>query len=69
MRTCAKMRCGSEAVATISLHYDDREVIVAALATERDPNLLELCREHVDRMTLPVGWTSRDERAASLALR
>jgi uncharacterized protein DUF3499 len=69
MRTCAKMRCGSEAVATISLQYEDREVVVAALTPERDPSLLELCREHVDRMTVPVGWTRRDEQAASLALR
>jgi hypothetical protein len=61
------MRCGAEPVATISLRYEDREVIVAALLPERDPNLLDLCREHVDRMTPPIGWTQRDARESVLA--
>jgi hypothetical protein len=63
MRICAKMRCGAEPVATVSLAYAARQVIVADLAAERDPNLLDLCREHVDRLTPPVGWDLRDDRA------
>jgi Protein of unknown function (DUF3499). len=62
MRTCAKMRCGQEPVVTVSLAYTEREVVVADLLPERDPNLLDLCRDHVDRMTPPVGWTVRDLR-------
>ncbi|MEO8475710.1 MAG: DUF3499 family protein [Actinomycetota bacterium] len=62
MRTCAKMRCDAEPVATVSLGYAEREVAVADLQTEHDRNLLDLCREHVERMTPPVGWTVRDER-------
>jgi hypothetical protein len=62
------MRCGQEPVVTVSLSYEAREVVVADLGAERDPNLLDLCREHVDRMTPPVGWTVRDLRpAAALA--
>jgi len=61
------MRCGTEPVATIALRYEDREVIVSSLSPERDPNLLELCREHVDRMTPPIGWTRRDARESVLA--
>jgi len=38
------------------------------LVLERDPNLLDLCEEHVDRMTPPVGWTVRDERVSAAAL-
>ncbi len=68
MRTCAKMRCGSEPVAVVSLRYAERQVLVLDLADERDPNLLELCREHVDRMTPPVGWTVVDERAVAAAI-
>jgi hypothetical protein len=64
MRICAKMRCGTEPVATVSLAYAARQVIVADLVAERDPNLLDLCREHVDRLTPPVGWNLRDERAS-----
>lgn len=62
MRACAKMRCGQEPVVTVSLSYTEREVVVADLLVDRDPNLLDLCREHVERMTPPVGWTVRDLR-------
>jgi len=68
MRTCAKMRCDAEPVATVALGYAEREVVVVDLLAERDRNLLDLCREHVDRMTPPVGWTVRDERTSVPAL-
>lgn len=69
MRTCAKMRCGLEPVVTVSLSYGEREVEIADLLPERDPHLLDLCREHTDRLTPPVGWTVRDRRApTSLAV-
>jgi hypothetical protein len=63
MRICAKMRCGAEPVATVALSYVTREVVIGPLAPERDPNLLDFCAEHVDRMVPPRGWTVRDERA------
>jgi hypothetical protein len=65
MRSCAKMRCGAEPVATVALVYAAREVVVADLAPDRDPNLLDLCRAHVDRMTPPLGWTVSDRRSLS----
>jgi hypothetical protein len=68
MRICAKMRCDAEPVVTVSLGYAEREVVIVGLLTERDRNLLDLCREHVDRMTPPVGWTVRDERTQVPAL-
>jgi Protein of unknown function (DUF3499) len=64
MRVCAKMRCGAEPVAAISLRYQAREVVVSVLASERDPSVLELCREHTAKMTPPVGWVVLDERDA-----
>jgi Protein of unknown function (DUF3499) len=66
MRSCAKMRCGAEPVATVSLQYAQRQVRIEALHAERDPHLLDLCREHVDRMTPPVGWTVSDARVPAL---
>ena len=39
--------------------------MIEDLRPERDPNLLDLCREHAERMTPPVGWTVRDHRAPS----
>jgi hypothetical protein len=65
MRTCAKMRCGQPPVATVALAYTERTVVVSDLLPERDPNLLDLCDEHVARMTPPVGWVVVDERAAA----
>jgi uncharacterized protein DUF3499 len=65
MRTCAKMRCGQPPVATVALAYTERTVVVSELLPERDPNLLDLCDEHVARMTPPVGWVVIDERAAA----
>lgn len=62
------MRCGSEPTVTVSLRYAEREVLVADLLSEPDPNLLDLCAEHVERMTAPVGWTVRDVRTPSPAL-
>lgn len=67
MRICAKMRCGAEPVVTVSLAYAAREVIVADLVPERDPNLLDLCRDHVARLTPPVGWTVRDDRRGEVS--
>lgn len=63
MRTCAKMRCPAHPIATIALLYTSREVVLHDLFQERDPNLLDLCREHIQRLTPPLGWTLRDERA------
>jgi Protein of unknown function (DUF3499) len=58
------MRCAAEPIATVTLRYAQREVVIGDLVTQRDRNLLDLCREHVDRMTPPVGWSVRDERSA-----
>ncbi len=66
MRTCAKMRCDAEPVATVTLRYAEREVAIGSLLAERDRNLLDLFREHVERMTPPVGWTVRDVRVVTL---
>jgi Protein of unknown function (DUF3499) len=66
MRTCAKMRCGAEPVATVSLRYAEREVSIGALVPDRDRNLLDLCREHLERLTPPVGWTIRDTRVVTV---
>ena len=63
------MRCASEPVATVALRYQEREVVVRELAPERDPNLLDLCRAHVVRMTPPLGWTVTDRRAVAKAVR
>jgi hypothetical protein len=42
---------------TVTLRYQQREVVLADLLPERDPNLLDLCRVHAEGMTPPQGWT------------
>jgi hypothetical protein len=60
------MRCSADPSATVRLRYAEREVVIGELLPQRDPNLLDLCDEHVARMTPPVGWVLRDERAPAL---
>ena len=57
-------------MATVSLRYTERQVVVTDLIPERDPNLLDLCREHVGRMTPPVGLgrARRARRPRSVAV-
>jgi hypothetical protein len=62
------MRCNAEPAATVSLLYTDRQVVIGDLVAERDPNLLDLCGEHVAKMTPPVGWTVRDDRVSAPVL-
>jgi hypothetical protein len=68
MRRCAKIRCTAQAVATIGLSYEQRTVVVGALVSDPNPNLLDLCTEHVERLTPPRGWLVRDERFADRAV-
>ena len=56
MRTCAKLRCRTPASVTAALRYGDREVLVGDLSPVGDPNLVELCLEHAERMIPPIGW-------------
>ncbi len=42
-------------------------VLIDDLLAERDRNLLDLCREHVDRMTPPVGWSVEDSRVVTIS--
>jgi Protein of unknown function (DUF3499) len=62
------MRCGHEPVVTVSLRYAERTVVVEGLRHELDPNHLDLCREHADRLTAPVGWEIQDRRTAPVAV-
>ena len=65
MRTCAKLRCRSTASVTLALRYGDREVLVGELAPDTDPTLVDLCLEHADRLTPPLGWRIVDQRVAA----
>jgi hypothetical protein len=62
MRQCAKMRCEERAAATVALRYAERVVWIRDLLPQHDPNLLDLCVAHADRLTPPLRWRLLDER-------
>lgn len=62
MRQCAKMRCEEPAAATVALRYAERVVWIRDLLSRHDPNLLDLCAGHADRLTPPLNWRRLDER-------
>jgi hypothetical protein len=62
MRQCAKMRCEERAVATVALRYAERVVWIRDLLPQHDPNLLDLCVGHANRLTPPLRWRLLDER-------
>ncbi|HUF59695.1 MAG TPA: DUF3499 family protein [Actinomycetota bacterium] len=64
MRHCARMSCPDEPVATISLRYADRRILISELPPVRDPRLLDLCPRHLAAMTPPVGFLVDDARLA-----
>lgn len=51
----------------MSYDYAASTVFVGHLSTERDPNLYDLCRSHLDRMSAPRGWTVRREPLAAVS--
>ena len=59
------MSCPAEPVATISLRYADRLIVIGGLLPQRDPRLLDLCSRHLAAMTPPVGWQVDDARLVS----
>jgi hypothetical protein len=62
VRTCAKTRCRALAEATLVLRYAERHVDIVDLLPEPDPNLVDLCSEHADRLTPPLHWVISDSR-------
>jgi uncharacterized protein DUF3499 len=62
VRACSKTNCNEPAVATIALRYERRQVAMADLLPEHDPNHMELCAAHADRLVPPIGWVVQDER-------
>jgi len=63
VRGCAKTGCDGRAIATVALSYGPKEVLIGDLTGERDPNLLDLCRSHTDRLSPPLGWKLTDLRS------
>jgi hypothetical protein len=62
MRSCAKLGCPEPAAATIGIRYGARELLVADLLPQHDPNLIDLCEGHTGRLKPPFGWRRIESR-------
>jgi len=65
-RQCVRPGCGAIAEATLTYHYASRTAWLDDLDDVPAPSTYELCTQHADRFTVPLGWTREDRRAAHL---
>ena len=65
MRTCSRIGCSSLSTTTAGLRYEERAIHLVDLVRDPDPGLVDLCPDHAERLTPPIGWTIVDLRVAS----
>ncbi len=68
-RLCTKTGCSEHATATLSYEYQNSQVWIDGLSTEREPHSYDLCRDHARRLTAPQGWEVVDRRIQQLGWR
>ena len=56
-RLCSKSRCPHTAQATLTYVYADQEAVVGPLSGQPEPHSYDLCEQHAQRLTAPVGWS------------
>ncbi|MDR7328689.1 DUF3499 domain-containing protein [Corynebacterium guangdongense] len=56
LRRCSRPGCGKNAVATLTYAYADSTAVVGPLATVAEPHSWDLCADHAERITVPIGW-------------
>jgi hypothetical protein len=67
-RNCVRPGCGAIAEATLTYHYASRTAWLDDYEGVPDPSSYELCGQHADRFTVPLGWKREDRRACSAPL-
>ncbi len=55
-RTCSKVACGGEAVATLTYVYADSMAVLGPLSGKPEPHSYDLCAAHAESLTPPLGW-------------
>ena len=55
-RTCSKVACSGDAVATLTWVYADSTAVLGPLAPRNEPHSWDLCARHAERLTVPQGW-------------
>lgn len=56
IRRCARSRCQSPAVATMTSSYREATAVIGPLSPTPQPGALDFCAEHARTVTVPVGW-------------
>jgi uncharacterized protein DUF3499 len=56
VRICSRTACKQPAVFTLTYVYRDSTAVLGPLATYVEPHCYDLCAEHADRLTAPMGW-------------
>ncbi|NOX29707.1 MAG: DUF3499 family protein [Actinobacteria bacterium] len=67
MRGCVRLGCLEAAVAGIALDPEHQRVWIVDIPAD-DPRYIGMCHSHTDLLTVPVGWSTIDERCAQIAL-
>lgn len=65
-RTCARTGCAGSAAATLSFNYQQRTVWIERRSDEPHPSTYDLCADHAERISVPVGWSLTDCRERPL---
>jgi hypothetical protein len=55
-RLCSKTSCSRDATATLTYVYADSQAVVGPLAERKEPHSYDLCGDHSERLSAPVGW-------------
>lgn len=56
VRICSRTACKEPAVFTLTYVYRDSTAVLGPLAAYVEPHCYDLCAEHADRLTAPMGW-------------
>ncbi|MCD0451195.1 DUF3499 domain-containing protein [Actinocorallia sp. API 0066] len=56
VRICSRTACKASAVFTLTYVYRDSTAVLGPLAAYVEPHCYDLCAEHADRLTAPMGW-------------
>jgi hypothetical protein len=56
IRTCSRVACSREAVATLTYVYADSMAVLGPLSMRSEPHGYDLCANHAERLSAPQGW-------------
>ena len=64
-RRCTRAGCSATAVCTLTFEYDARTAWLGDLSEEPLPSGYDLCLEHAERTSVPLGWDRVDRRSST----